>query len=220
MSTKSQTTDEETSVETESKSDVDVSTSQSLQNLTDCLHFWQSVDINTDQKDIFVFFSQYKDLINDYHHVLSNHLNRDHQTLEEKNKSFESIHKYISEHVKCDSINNVIHIRNNRHREDDDHQNNDPLLSFYVDIMDTIHCLFLHSYHYNIRALQTNKNQQQHKMVKTFSFKHTETKKLKEQMKQTRNNLQSLRGDIRFDHNRFCTKLSGLVSFKLCNQTM
>eukprot|EP01084_Bolivina_argentea_P033889 62665_1 len=194
---------------------------KSLQNIADSLKFYQNIDIYTNSKDVSLYFERYTDLINDYHHILSKHINRDIQTQSENNKSFESIYKYITNHMKCDNINTCnIHIRYNRCKVTNNINQitNDNSLLFYIETMDTIHCHFLHTYDYGYKNINENKPKKQFEISNKQIYKNsitpslfyidTQMINLKQKLKNTRDNLQTVRGDIRFYNNKFVTNIS------------
>eukprot|EP01084_Bolivina_argentea_P115944 206112_1 len=84
-------------------------------------------------------------VISGYHHILDNHLNEDNIALIESNKEMREMTNIINNNLQCNISKCEIYVRNNRCREKKNIECNDEKLCIYIDIIDTIHCYFLHS---------------------------------------------------------------------------
>ena len=99
--------------------------------------------------------TNYKHLLNDYHHILKHHLHK--KDISKSNDEFDIIYKQIIKYVKhCDVTKCQKFRRNRRIRE---HENisilncrNNDLCNFYTETLDSIHCYFLHSFDIGMRV--------------------------------------------------------------------
>eukprot|EP01084_Bolivina_argentea_P274063 467023_1 len=135
-----------------------ISTCVSINRITQCLQFYQSIDLSTNSHLLINYFNKnnYPFLINDYNHILTKHLG-DNKPIKQTRNEYEQINQFIMSQIKhcqlekCNKLN-----RNTRNREKEplldtiqlNNTNNDTndLLSFYIDILDTIHCYLIHSF--------------------------------------------------------------------------
>eukprot|EP01084_Bolivina_argentea_P256767 432422_1 len=92
-----------------------------------------------------------KNILNAYHHILEYHLGDQKNTKAETVKNFKFISDTINKHVQCDIHKCSPYSRNNRNRdtanakiENIDSDNSEAI--FLVDLLDTIHTSFVHSY--------------------------------------------------------------------------
>ena len=119
-----------------------------LKRIITCLDFYENiVGVTDDNAVINQYFDNYHDFLDDYYHILSQHLNNG----KKANKAnFEIIYNKICKYIECDLSKCNAYCRMNRDRDDEvidnNVNNNDMNAQFYIDIMDTIHCLFIHSY--------------------------------------------------------------------------
>eukprot|EP01084_Bolivina_argentea_P144793 253964_1 len=130
----------------------DIYSCKSVIRIKLALHFYQDININgkdqneINQTDKFIltYFNDInRNLINDYHHILIDHL--DCNTKQENNKHFEFINKTIA--LKCNISKCPQYIRNNRDRQKKQiiKLKHNPETLFYIDLLDTLHCYFIHS---------------------------------------------------------------------------
>eukprot|EP01084_Bolivina_argentea_P309324 535038_1 len=97
------------------------------------------------------FTKQYKDLIKDFHHIITTHLNFDKEL---NAKNYAIINKIITTNVPCDIEKCNPFKRNNRNKNEEsiingmkfDEYNDQFTYQYYVDLLDNIHCYFIHSY--------------------------------------------------------------------------
>eukprot|EP01083_Nonionella_stella_P162589 533916_1 len=227
----SPSTDDETSMEEATCDESTLTSCQSLQNIANALKYYQTLDIGIHNKHdlnkLALYFEEYTDLVSDYHHLLSHHLNCDKQTLPQNNESFYSIYNIIISIVQCRNIHKcAIYIRSHRDRHKHNHQIAKSLFSdlqiiadeslwFHLDFMDTIHCHLLHSYHSGYRLLpntiQADDDTPQEHNGEDLSWLvlDSEMIQLKQHLKWNRDYVQKLRGDIRFYNHKFVTSALG-----------
>ena len=149
-------------------------------------------------------------LVEDYHHILDKHLNEDRISNVQCNKHFEIIYNKITEvsNIQCDITTCRIYSRNNRQREimniDDVH---DRKLGVFIDIIDTIHCYFLHSVDIGYRFIQPQRlNPDDDEEEKTNHHNGYDPKM--RYLNETRENLEKLRGHRRVRNSKFLTHIS------------
>ena len=210
MSTLEQTTSvDKASSETDSK--CDEKTSKSLKNIIECLKYHKSINLENIDSNICEI---YKEAVNDYHHLLSVYINHDEQTKEENDKAFDRIYECID--FKYDDIDKCeIYDRYHRQREKDKIEQiiKDESILFYIDMMDTIYCHFVHSYHCGFRI----KNKKEMKNTNTTNgdkiesnelYNDLEMIKLKKKLSST-NRITNKEDLLSFDNsNRFVTQFS------------
>lgn len=117
-----------------------------LERVISLLKFYNQNYQNYDA--IAEYLEQYKHhLIEDYHHLLNEHVNEDKISKLKSNCLFQMIYNEITKvnNITCDVKNCKIYSRNNRQREITKIQCKDKKLELFIDIIDTIHCYFLHS---------------------------------------------------------------------------
>eukprot|EP01084_Bolivina_argentea_P146768 256900_1 len=98
----------------------------SLKRLLMCLHFYNTIgDYMQDDDDnlLIEYFKQYNDLLNDYGHILSYHLN-DKQDSNKINENYLIISNQINKYLKCENITKCKHYLNNQRNRDDDEKTN------------------------------------------------------------------------------------------------
>eukprot|EP01084_Bolivina_argentea_P265022 449098_1 len=173
----------------------DISSCKSLKRLMMLLQFYQSTinnvnDINSN-KLFLEYIEGYKNILNDYGHLLCVHL--DQETQEENDNIFAIIHNKCSKYINCSLDNCKHYTRNNRNRCEPNTkvvENNNNLLSIYTDILDTIHCYFLHSYDTGFRLIKNYKNEQKN----DDTDKDNEMQYIQKEIKSKRKRLEMIRG--------------------------
>ena len=210
---------------------------QSLQRVTAALHFYQSMkDDPESMKEIeqltLEYFSEYKDLLNDYGHLLKIHINGG--STEENSRQFEEIHNYISKHIKCDIKTCQQYVRNNRNRGRMEKKEKDTSLSlsedrkvlFYMDTLDTIHCYLYHAFDTGFRIKQNefkttddSKKEINDEEKKTMSdddtdksllYTDNQMQKLKTFLVNKRKELDKIAGLHRVENSKFMTTVTGI----------
>eukprot|EP01084_Bolivina_argentea_P137099 241434_1 len=124
---------------------------RSLRRIISCLDFYARVVLLTDNRNrndiINKYFADYSTLLDDYYHILSQHLNESKQIQNEMN--FEIIYNECNKacmpcktpHV-CGSMDTASHAE----------AYNDLNVQFYMNVLHTIHMLFIHSYDAGFRV--------------------------------------------------------------------
>ena len=168
--------------------------------------------------EISKYLQDYKQyLISDYHHVLSDHLNEDKISKTQSDQEFKWIYDQLNstanndmtyKNTLCDIGECKIYSRNNRDRAKINIDCDDEQLSMFIDIMDTIHCYFLHSVDIGYRILHSSNDELKENDNDVYTASDTEMKQLRSYLLSRRQKLQKLRGDQRFRNNKFMTNLS------------
>eukprot|EP01084_Bolivina_argentea_P160440 279389_1 len=131
------------------------------------------------------YLMKHKNAINDYHHILDVHLNID------DDMQFKLIYDKMikDEQLRCDINKCSIYKRNNRERENEKIKCDENIM-VYVDIMDSIHCYFLHSIDTGFRIFNNN---------------DYDAKSMKSYLLGKRKNLERIRGNARVSKFKFMT---------------
>ena len=184
-----------------------IKTCESLKRLIRCLHFYETVikKNNENNDDLFLkYMNEYSMLFNDYGHILTIHLNTGSQKKNDDN--FLIINNKCIKYINC-SLNKCINYsRNNRDRCSEELGNNvDNLLLIYTDILDTIHCYFLHSYHTGFRIKNKQKiyNKDNDNDDDNIDDNDIEMIYLSKEIKSKRKELELIRGTRRVKKNKF-----------------
>eukprot|EP01084_Bolivina_argentea_P015410 28836_1 len=105
------------------------------------LHY-NSIKDNTDEY-IIKYFEQYNHLMDDYHHILTQHLN--------DNDDAQLVYAQISQSIQCDIVNCHKYRRNNRNRQlnnktrqTNTNRRESAHFMVYEEFLNTIHCYFIH----------------------------------------------------------------------------
>eukprot|EP01083_Nonionella_stella_P203162 741552_1 len=207
--------------------DISVSECAALQRVTAALAFYQSIKSdskNETQIGSFLreYFSTYSNFLNDYGHVLHQHLHTG--SVKQNNAQFEEIYDYISKQIQCDITTCPQFVRNNRNRQKTQNdsfgsQNTDIKTIFYLDLLDTIHCYLLHAFDVGFRIktneLQINDYQlaNDEELVdsddsnadKSLLYKDNGMEKLKSFLGNRRKRLDEIAGAQRLQNNKFMT---------------
>lgn len=199
----------------------------SLKRIKDVLKLYQYYTGYNDS--IIKHIKSYKQLINDYHHVLEFHLNEDGENCKNSNKSMELIQKQLNFY--CNINQCRFYLRQQRIREEDENEYKSPYhqqmaqtqngfnqygqeLNVYRDILDTMHCSLIHAFDNGLRikhkALQLivspddddEDDQDTIESQCNLSFDH-ELMELKSYLTFNKKRLIKARGTKRFQHNKF-----------------
>eukprot|EP01083_Nonionella_stella_P000900 2567_1 len=145
-------------------------------------------------------------LINDYHHVLINHLCDDDQ--------FHLIYIETCKTIQCDIANCYSYHRNNRNRKNDVFNAAQSIhKSICSDILDTLHCYLVHSYDVGFRLNRTeietkyNLHRNDDSELKTNQYVDEEMVRLKRYLFDKRKHLRNVRGTERMKNNKFSTNI-------------
>eukprot|EP01084_Bolivina_argentea_P090188 162564_1 len=109
-----------------------------LQRITMMLHFFHANKINNEKELIYHCNNTYITIESDYNHLINEHLTsfNKQQTI----NNYNIIHKQITKFVQCDETKCNKHIKHNIHNIKQNKQ------QFYIHLLDTIHCYFVHKY--------------------------------------------------------------------------
>ena len=167
--------------------------------------------------EIAKYLQDYKQyLMSDYHHILNDHLNEDQGSPSASNEQFKWIYDKLNsednndtKHIFCDIGKCKIYSRNNREREKVNIECDDKKLSSFIDIMDTIHCYFMHSVDTGYRiSHQLQQEMKQDNDTDDDEISEPDMKQLNSYLSVKRQKLRNLRGDHRFRNNKFMTDFS------------
>eukprot|EP01084_Bolivina_argentea_P269196 457441_1 len=183
-----------------------INTCKSLTRLVSILKF-HSINDNDDL--LLQYMNKYKNLLNDYHHILYTHLNKvsnDHNTI-----ALEHINKECMQSIHC-SLNKCQHYqRNNRNRckQKITNVDYDSELFTYTDILDSIHVYFVHSFDTGFRvkyAKNTSNNIDQND--ENMDFNDNEMKFYRKEIMSRRQQIRDTVGDDRIEKTKFITDVS------------
>eukprot|EP01084_Bolivina_argentea_P174467 302231_1 len=160
---------------------------KSLKRITHILQFYKE-NFNDEDK-IINHMQKYKHFLNDYHHLLIEHLNEDTMEIMKCDEEFQCIFmKTFANELECDITECKIYLRNHRERE----QNNIISNHITMEILDSVHCFFIHSVNGGFRFMQQVENDISH---------------LKSYLEQKRKRLENIIGEFRYNKNRFVTNI-------------
>eukprot|EP01084_Bolivina_argentea_P028389 52769_1 len=131
-----------------------ISTLQFYQQLTNC----KKVDYHTVNEKILQHFKEHPTIVNDYHHIVLQHLSSGNK--QQNNLNFRTINNLIQKSIICDISNCMKYENNQRGRnkkiKGDEYTEEklmnetfklvNPKAIFYNQFLDTIHCYFIHAF--------------------------------------------------------------------------
>ena len=197
-----------------------------LTRIIDTLKYYQSRHNHNYTQEISAYFYENKHfIINDYHHILNEHLNGDYLPKSQCNDEFSNIHEIIKKHKKLNCILSecMIYKRSNREREKPD-KDKEQEVSLEMDILDSIHCCFLHSVHTGYRIIEDKQEKDEWNLLYTIqeneededetghensrnTYFDEEISKLQSIIESKREIIGSVRGYSRMNHNKFLTEI-------------
>ena len=192
-------------------------------DITNCIHVNTIISLlkfyhnnNTNYEEINKYLEMYKaNLLSDFHHILDVHLNEEQLSAIDGNRNFQFIHQELND-ILCNIGNCQIYARGNRQRESMNTDCTDKNLSMYIDIIDTIHCYFIHSVDVGYRIINlSNESNSDHKTDEANDILACDSsmKDLKSYLSVKCRKLKELRGDSRINHSKFMTHTSSFVKF-------
>eukprot|EP01084_Bolivina_argentea_P317258 550053_1 len=115
----------------------------------------------------YIVNNNYQNLINDYHHLLTKHLNTPNPITNAANYQF--INESLGESINCNIIGCKLYERNGRDRQEksketetghsQNNEKNDSLGLYYMNFLDNIHAFFIHGYDTGFRIkIDANNN--------------------------------------------------------------
>eukprot|EP01084_Bolivina_argentea_P076308 138292_1 len=134
---------------------------KSLKRIIMILDFHQMItgtadnDNNNTMDLLMEYINKYTNLFNDYQHILLHHLNN--RSSQKNDDNFSIINNKCIKYINCSLNSCKQYQRNNRNRGKEEIF--DGLSSIYVEMLDTIHCYFVHSYHTGFRFKNMNLSQ-------------------------------------------------------------
>eukprot|EP01084_Bolivina_argentea_P123840 219460_1 len=170
-------------------------------------HFTSSDNINTLKLINQYLHKQernnlYDNLVSMYHHVIHEHLCNN--TMSENKRNFQYIHELISENnVQCDIDRCSPYIRNNRNREQEVIKHDDPKTVFLMDLIDSMHVYFIHSYDNGFRTpVDFFDDILENNISDELEFEDKELLKLSLHLKEKRKKLFEIRGISKKNQNK------------------
>eukprot|EP01083_Nonionella_stella_P162842 534984_1 len=127
---------------------------QSLYRITMMLRFYQ--ENANDDKALVQYLSRYCHLLDDYTHIVSDHLDQDKDT---NDLNAAMIYTTVSQYIQCD-ITKCPHFI--REHEVQTSATEDKQTTFYKNTLDTIHCYFLHPFHTGFKMIKTRSFVEKH----------------------------------------------------------
>ena len=123
---------------------------KSLKRIKIALHFYQFINGNNkNERDIkrvlleYIKTNKYTNLINDYHHILIQHLNNKEKHLNEANYLF--INSLICKVIDCKISECKLYLRNGRDREQEQRKlEEEKEDNVYMELLDNMHTYFVH----------------------------------------------------------------------------
>ena len=135
---------------------------QIMNRMISALIFYSTINPlnNTKHESKFIQFCNetYSELLDDYIHVMDKHQNDIDQINDRMKTDLDLMRECHTEYKNCALL--LRHYRN-REKENVDLSPSSSYsysLSFYIDLLDTIHCFWYHSFHLGLRA-RTNSNE-------------------------------------------------------------
>eukprot|EP01084_Bolivina_argentea_P084624 152977_1 len=179
-----------------------------MERIIDALKFYQKNNALNNDKLSEYLIKNCKQLINDYHYILENTLNEDNIPSSEANTQFAKLYNELVEKngLLCDITKCNIYLRNNRERETQLNECNDKHLLTYINILDSIHCYFVHSVDVGYRILHKLDNESVTQVDSIGS--DLELSRLKSYLHTKRQKLRQTRGTCRFQNNKFMTQIA------------
>ena len=207
--------------------DCDIAACSSLIRLIDALKFYKHQDST---EKIQTYFNENKSrIMNDYHHLLNDHLNEDNVSKIKSDEEFNQIYEIlISEQndLNCDINECIMYKRNNRQRIGNSEQKDpdcetEEIINVSMDILDSIHCYFIHSIDNGIRRIdidedEDTKNNEDENNV----YLDKEIKALRSRLSLQQNRMCDLRGMDRIKNNKFITFAQDTEGMYHTNDTM
>eukprot|EP01083_Nonionella_stella_P030273 83009_1 len=192
-----------------------ISTCPSIHRIILCLNKYHKLE---DLNQFHTIFNSgnHTHLNNDFNHILMQHLG-DNKSVIETADEYEQIYNHMNGKVQpCDFEKCGKFIRNNRHKETQHIRIKDRQIEYYIELLDTIHCYFLHSFDVGFRIKNTDL---QHGDKNTCD---NESKKDKEStltphdvsfmLQNKRCKLQSVRGLNRTQNTKYVTNTNAVVT--------
>ena len=129
------------------------------------LRFYQTnvTKIGQNNDILSKYIEKYTDLLDDYAHIIDVHLNQDSST---SDSNFLLLNNIITQHIKCESIKTcaqfrrsrgAIHCNGNKSNSRSMKRKSDKTCQFYIELLETIHCFLIHSYHAGYRIKRASK---------------------------------------------------------------
>ncbi len=187
-----------------------ISNCVSIKRIVSLLEFYNNNHLNYSLLNKYLHESyKFSLILSDYHHILFKHLNYDNKSNILINKQFSEIHFEIkNKNLLCNILKCSIYIRNNRQREIKTIKCNNKYLQIIIDIIDTIHCYFIHSVDAGLKIINNTFNENNNNKNKNISY-DSQMKQLYDYIIEKRKLLQTIRGKKRIFNNKFITNNSG-----------
>eukprot|EP01084_Bolivina_argentea_P004449 8457_1 len=191
---------------------------ESFRRIKMILDFYQRVnkDCKSRQQEMvqllttYIQENKYESLIDDYHHLLTIHLN---QNDNNKNKeTYKIINESLCNYIECDLNECSQFKRNQRDRENDTTENKNDNKIFYMNLLDNLHSYLVHGYdigfRINIENNDTYENIDEQKEIDNIEINNDHKMVMFERhFEKKRKTLGELRGN-RENVNKFVTEIT------------
>ena len=159
---------------------------------------------------------------------MNQHLNEDNVSKTKSDQQFQKIYKTLMDdmNLKCDINECIMYKRNNRQRENTLNTANKDIINVEMDILDSIHCYFMHSIDDGINNNQEEKKENTNidKESEMNEYFDAEINNLRVKLSKRVNRMTELRGINRIKQSKFVTQTSykkGMLCLSyLCYLTM
>eukprot|EP01084_Bolivina_argentea_P252216 423293_1 len=189
---------------------------KSLKRLRQILHFTQCIAENNDKNKYeiqtslieYIENNKYEHLLNDYHHIITKHLNNKDPIVNDKN--YQIINDKMTHVIKCDINKCNLYKRNGMDRETNAVKNiNNPVDkkgAVIMELLDNIHTHLVHSFDtgYRIRVDMDQKSQPNDNTQDTDEI-NSQMTTFKFSIDNKRKQLENIRGKDTIQHNKFIT---------------
>ena len=189
----------------------DVKKCEVLKNLVGVLKFYGNKHT---ESELLQMMEENENVLNDFHHILYEHLNEDTMDKYSVNENFAFIYKYLVEEngLFCDVNKCGIYARYRREREREEicTENNGYYPKIYQDILDMIYCYFIHSIntgHRIINKLNVNDDQNDDQKQQNDDDRDLEIIGMKSYLETKKKHLEEIMGKNRFSNNKFNTQI-------------
>eukprot|EP01084_Bolivina_argentea_P065952 120229_1 len=180
---------------------------KSIHRIINYLKMYETIDIKNVCK---TFNAESIPFINDdFNHVLLNHLGDQH-TLQFTKKQYEDIYDYMTQNYlsTCSLVHCEKSIRNNRARESNSQMSVDSKTQYIIDIMDTLHCFFMHSFDVGFRIRSKDLIDIDETKQNDYDlYTDSQMEKLSKILDRNRKQLQNVRGLQRLSTSKFVTDM-------------
>ena len=188
---------------------LNISNCASSQRIISLLKYYQNNHQNHNK--LSKYLEKYKTyLVSDFHHFLDKHLNEQVVTTTQSREQFDVMFKELNDNnIKCDIGKCKMYSRNNRQRESVNIECEDKQLCTLIDIIDTIHCFFVHSIDIGYRiptslTFDDIEDKEDDDINRSNAY-NLKIARLRKYLLSKRSKLEAIKGKQRLIHTKFIT---------------